>query len=144
MGRQILSRAYFRKQFKEPMEQGIKTCTTRSAYLGNVGDLFFVRGSLYEIKALERRTLGDIARYLWKEEGTASEQDFIDIWIDIHGAFANQRRTLMYVTHFRRVPVGTFMIVEKDGIKLYGDAVMAEEAAARQYELALPSPERGA
>lgn len=128
MSRQIVNRVSFRKHFQPAMEAGIKTCTTRLyGRLGRIGDLFYFRGGLYEITGHEIRLLGQVAEDLWREEGAESPSHFAELWQSIHGSRIVPF-TRATVTHFRRLPVGTFLRVMPDGVALSGDKEGARDA----------------
>lgn len=74
----------FKKRFGEPIKQQIKTWTTRTSWLGAVGDTFTAFGRREVMVERRELPLGEIARDHWKEEGCSSEQDFIDVWRGLH------------------------------------------------------------
>ena len=74
----------FKKRCEEPIKQRTKTWTTRTKWLGNVGDTFTAFGRREVIVERREMLLADIARDHWREEGCTSEQDFIECWKEIH------------------------------------------------------------
>jgi hypothetical protein len=110
----ILQRAYFRKQFHDVMRNGQKTATTRSAKLGAVGDFFFAHGALFQITSIEKKTLQRIANDHYFDEGFGLPEHFIRVWIAIHGHY--DQDTELWFHRFHRVPPGTLLVVEDEGV----------------------------
>lgn len=74
----------FNMAFKGPMLMGIKTKTSRFMRYGDVGDRFHVFRAVFEITAVERMKLGDVAAKHFIAEGFENQQDFWDFWEEIH------------------------------------------------------------
>jgi len=93
----------FKERFREVLLDGTKTWTSRTRRMGNPGDTFPAFGATFEIERVERRTLRDIMRNHWKEEGCKDYIDFFTVWEEIHkrkGFVPSQR---VWVHIFKRV-----------------------------------------
>lgn len=96
-------RLTFRSHFRTVLRDGVKTCTSRTTKLGEVGDRFTAFGATFAIVLVEMRDLIEVGHLLWRKEGATSKQHFVEIWTDIHpnkGFVYNQP---VWVHHFRRV-----------------------------------------
>jgi hypothetical protein len=84
-GREAMSlvKIPFKPYFKEPLLNGVKTCTARTKRMGEPGDTFMAFGASFELVSVEEVRLYEVAS-LWKEEGCTSEEDFKGIWETIH------------------------------------------------------------
>ena len=81
-----MSKVYipFMPKFKDPMLSGIKIWTSRSRYMGNVGDWFDAFGTTFDIIETRRMVLFNVIVNHWEEEGFESPEDMIETWETIH------------------------------------------------------------
>lgn len=93
----------FKDRFRQPMLGGIKVCTSRNKPHAAIGDYFIAFDTYFEIIGLYQLPLGQVAKYLWKEEGCKSEQDFISIWKSIHPYKGFDPNWLVYVHVFNKI-----------------------------------------
>ncbi|MDP3062936.1 MAG: hypothetical protein Q8O40_06975 [Chloroflexota bacterium] len=98
-----IERFPFQDDFEDQMVGEQKTCTTRTRWYGDVGDTFDVFGHRFEITALERLRLEDVAVWSWQQEGVASPDTFRRIWAFLHPGRGWQPDYRGYVHHFRLV-----------------------------------------
>lgn len=117
MTRRIVQRAYFRKEFERGMRMDVKVATTRSSKLGEPGDLFFVHGMLFEILSVKPEFLNIVADRYYQLEGFASRKGFVQAWRAIHKDKFDPHSTWQFHL-FRRLPPGTTLIVNEDGVEL--------------------------
>lgn len=92
----------FRFHFKDKLLDGTKQYTARSKALGERGDTFSAFGAVFELLSVKDVSLYEVS-LLWKEEGCASREDFIQEWNEIHPrtGYSDSRR--VYLHHFTRV-----------------------------------------
>lgn len=64
---------------------GWKTVTSRPKRYGKPGDVIMAQrvGPILLLE-VRRLPLGHVAHYLWRQEGCASEYDFIQVWRSLH------------------------------------------------------------
>lgn len=96
----------FRFHFKDKLLDGTKVYTARSKCLGKPGDTFTAFGATFELLSVEDTSLYEVS-LLWREEGCASREDFIQIWNEIHPrtGYSDSRR--VYLHHFKKLtPTG--------------------------------------
>jgi hypothetical protein len=93
----------FLEMWEDAMLAGVKTCTTRSKRYGQAGDRFEAFGATFELLDVYRKTVGEVARGLWREEGCFSSEEFKTIWKRIHPRRGFQACDRKWVHRFRRV-----------------------------------------
>ena len=74
----------FRDDMKQAIADGRKTATSRTKRYGKPGDRFQVDGRWYELIRITRQELVWVARRYWKDEGMDSEENFWQVWKQIH------------------------------------------------------------
>ena len=90
----------FRAEFANSMKSGIKTVTSRT-FKKTVGDTFTAFDMEFMITAVERRTLGFVRDFQWKEEGCSSPADFVRIWNEIHPIKGFDEKQMINLHRFR-------------------------------------------
>lgn len=82
--------------------ESLKIYTSRSKRMGVPGDRFKAFGRLFELVTVEDVDLYSVS-LLWKEEGCASREHFIEVWNEIHPIkrYSDSQRT--YLHRFREV-----------------------------------------
>lgn len=93
----------FREEFEEPLLNDIKVMTSRSEAKGKAGDTFTAFGHRFRIIYVREETLGNIAKFFWREEGVSSENAFIRTWDKIHPNKPFDETTVVYLHRFTRV-----------------------------------------
>jgi len=73
----------FKQRFREALLNDTKTLTSRTKRYGKKGDLFEAFGGLFLIISVDKMKLKQVAK-LWREEGCNSQEDFINVWKQIH------------------------------------------------------------
>ena len=63
---------------------GKKTCTSRNEVYGNPGDTFPLDDCFFELQSVKRKSLGFVARCLYRAEGFESEEEFKNFWMKLH------------------------------------------------------------
>ena len=101
----------FRKEFRDKILSGQKTCTSRTKQYGKFGDTFEAFGAEFTITHLERAnkygyTLFDIAHYHYREEGFDTPEEFIECWKKIHPRKGYDPDQTVYVHFFKRLDNG--------------------------------------
>jgi hypothetical protein len=83
-----MSTTYIKIPFREDMEEAIisidKDWTTRSKKYGKPGDFFFVKDRRVRLLGHMRLPLWVVAKYGYRHEGVNSEEEFIELWKEIH------------------------------------------------------------
>ena len=108
----------FKVRFREPLLNGTKVYTSRTKRMGKVGDTFQAFGATFEILSVEDVALHEVAR-LWKEEGCASEEEFKQVWREIHPRVGYNEYNRVFLHHFRKLsappiePVGMREALER-------------------------------
>ena len=92
----------FRPHFREPLINGIKTCTARSRIMGEPHDRFIAFGHQFELLLVEDVDLYNVS-LLWQEEGCTSREHFIEVWNDIHPRKKYSDSQRVYLHRFRKV-----------------------------------------
>lgn len=82
---------------------GIKTCTSRTKPYGEVGDQFTAFGAMFEIRAVERLPLFEVACSFYRQEGVESPAAFKLLWEKLHPHKGWVGHQIVVVHHFRRV-----------------------------------------
>jgi len=77
----------FDSGFEDAMLGEIKTATSRTYQIGDVGDTFKAFGAIFEITQVCTAKLGDVANYNYRVEGCSSTEEFIRIWKRIYRWF---------------------------------------------------------
>ena len=87
----------------ERLRDGRKTATSRNKLYGVSGDTFTIDNMDFEFRTTYKKQLLDIAENHFKEEGAKSQQEFIDVWVELHpkkGFVPNQK---VYFHTFKRI-----------------------------------------
>ncbi len=88
----------------ERLRDGRKTATSRTKKYGVPGDMFITTdGTIFELEAIVKKTLHDVAYYFFKEEGAKDPHEFMDVWNELHpkkGFVHNQK---VYFHTFKRI-----------------------------------------
>jgi hypothetical protein len=74
----------FLPEFGEAIRSGRKTATARTKRYGESGDRLRTPFGTILLRSVERMTLEDIARNLYREEGCRDPLDFERVWKSIH------------------------------------------------------------
>lgn len=82
--------------------EGRKCCTSRSKAYGKPGDSFPIDGTLFVLEDVSKRLLEDVAFQLYREEGFATPQGFIDTWDRLHPGKGFQPEKTVYTHWFQR------------------------------------------
>ena len=93
----------FYERFRKPMLDDVKTWTSRTRRMGNVGDTFEAFGQDFLIERVERKSLFEIALRHHKDEGCESAKDFVEVWKKIHPRMGYDHTKRVYVHVFRRI-----------------------------------------
>jgi hypothetical protein len=93
----------FNERFKEAMLSGKKIKTSRNKKYGTVGETFKIFGGTFEITAIEKKTLQEIAEKHYVEEGCQSPEEFKNIWIKLHPIKGFEGEQEVFVHSFVRV-----------------------------------------
>ena len=92
----------FMEQFREPMLDGTKTCTSRTKKYGKEGDTFEAFGVMFEIQRVYRLPLRIVASRLYTDEGFNQPKDFINIWRRLHSRKGYDPEQRVNVHFFKR------------------------------------------
>lgn len=92
----------FKPYLKEPMLSGVKTCTSRTKYMGKPGDTFAAFGAQFELLSIEEVRLYEVAS-LWREEGCTSEDHFKEVWREIHPVVGYGDYNIVKLHRFKKV-----------------------------------------
>lgn len=76
----------FNEWSTERLAKGQKIATSRTSQFGNIGDTFTAGGRTFEITAVSRKSLGDVAQNYYFDEGATSPEEFKQVWESIHPA----------------------------------------------------------
>ena len=93
----------FQGRWREPMLQGIKTCTSRNRCYGGVGDAFEVFGAMFQLTMVIKVCLSTVAGGLFREEGCHSPREFIDVWVSLHPRKGWDNKQEVWVHHFEKL-----------------------------------------
>lgn len=66
------------------MTTGVMTCFTEIEQQGKIGDTFRVLGVEFRITEVRVLPLGRVADELWKQNGAATPDDFVGLWLMLH------------------------------------------------------------
>jgi hypothetical protein len=102
MGKTI-TRFPFQPEWEQKMLSGEKTCTSRRTVFGLAGDTFVAFGQRYLITKVEERSLEDVARNLYRQEGCQNVSEFVGWWNKLHPRRGFQLKQVVFVHHFRRL-----------------------------------------
>jgi len=92
----------FREQFREAMVNDQKTMTCRSKRYGDPDDHFEIFDNCFRLLAVYKQQLGYIAYHSFKAEGCSSQEEFINIWNELHPRKKFHPNTWVYVHVFAR------------------------------------------
>ena len=93
----------FKARFREPMLSGVKTMTSRTRKMAEVGDTFDAFGATFRITRVRQWCYWAILRD-WKIEGCSSREDLEAVWQEIHPRKKFKDDDLLWVHGFRRAP----------------------------------------
>ncbi len=93
----------FKAYWKHTLLSGLKTCTTRVAKYGNIGDKFTAFGATFEITDLKHTTLQDVKDNYHTKEGCASPAVFEAAWCSIHPAARLKPELKVWLHFFEKV-----------------------------------------
>ncbi len=93
----------FRNEFEKVLLSGQKTMTSRTSRMGEHGDTFVAFGVEFQIEAVGKFALGYVADEFWRQEGTNSREEFIEVWKQIHPWKGYQPQKVVWVHQFARV-----------------------------------------
>jgi len=74
----------FHEDMKKAILEGRKTCTARFKRYGDVGDWFYLNNKKYVINLIVNIELGHVASNLYRSEGFATQDEFLEKWKQIH------------------------------------------------------------
>lgn len=101
----------FKKRFESALCAGVKTCTSRTKRMGEIGDVFESFGEDFMIMDIKLISLWWIAYFLYYNEGCESPEEFIEIWDEIHPVKGFDPSQIVHVHFF--LPLGLGIEVEK-------------------------------
>lgn len=95
----------FLPEFEGDLVTGRKTATSRSKRYGKEGDTFEAFGRVFVITAVTHPPLWAVARWFYKEEGFATQAEFIECWDRIHlrKKYEDDPERLVWLHLFERV-----------------------------------------
>jgi hypothetical protein len=93
----------FRDDMSKAIIMGNKTATSRNKRYGKPGDIFEVEGFYFELIRVSHQYLDDVARSHWAQEGVSSEQEFIELWKEIHPRTGWEPDKPVWFHEFRRI-----------------------------------------
>ncbi len=91
----------FREEFREPMLEGRKTCTSRNRRYGEPGDRFVAFDATFELTAVFQAQLEYVACVLWQEEGVSGPEHFKRVWTELHPRKGWAPEQVVWVHKFR-------------------------------------------
>ena len=121
----------FKVRFREPLLNGTKVYTSRTKRMGKVGDTFQAFGATFEILSVEDVALHEVAR-LWKEEGCASEEEFKQVWREIHPRVGYNEYNRVFLHHFRKLSAPP---IEPVGVREALRDLLEQVESLNDYEL---------
>ena len=92
----------FKSKWLHKMVVGTKTCTSRTKAYGKAEDRFRQFGHWFAILLIERQKLSYVAKYLYKEEGCDSPDEFKQIWCKLHPRKGWVDNQVVFVHFFRK------------------------------------------
>lgn len=92
----------FNDRFRDQMLKGLKTMTSRTKRYGETGNTFAAFGATFLIRVTTQFTLGEIARYFYRNEGFSSPEEFIAFWNEIHPRKGYDPEQKVYVHDFSK------------------------------------------
>ena len=93
----------FQEQWRQPMLEGQKTCTSRTKRYGQEGDTFRIFNATFTLTKVEVIPLYKVARYYYKAEGLEHPDEFIEVWKQLHPRKGWLNLQGVWVHHFKRV-----------------------------------------
>lgn len=93
----------FKEEFNDHLAFGRKTVTSRTKKYGEPGDWFERNGMAFVLTDVKRILLGDVAEELYYEEGFEHEDEFKQVWNDIHPRRHFREDDMVWVHTFKRV-----------------------------------------
>ncbi len=96
----------FAPEMRQAIYEGRKCCTTRNKPKGEVGDTFVIGARDYRIVDVQKQTLNDVARLLYRQEGFEHPGEFIMFWKSLHPGDPYQPGRTGYVHWFARIEQG--------------------------------------
>lgn len=93
----------FLRDWKDKMVSGQKTCTCRTKAYGKAGDYFRIFDMTFRLINVTKMALRDVADKLYREEGCASPQEFMDVYTSLHPRRKFQDTDMRFVHYFERV-----------------------------------------
>ena len=93
----------FREQFRDVLENGMKTATTRTKAYGKPGDVLDSMVGPLRLLYVEKVTLGFVATQMWNLEGCMDQGDFERVWESIHPGRGFVPEQMVYLHIFERV-----------------------------------------
>jgi hypothetical protein len=82
------------------MESGRKTCMMCYMRKGIPGQCFRYYGGIYVILWIQERTIESVARYLFRQEGCDSPEEFKEAWQRLHPLTPWLPKKVVTVHHF--------------------------------------------
>lgn len=92
----------FLARFRVPMIEGRKTMTCRTKSYGQPGDSFVWFYYRFRLTIVRQAPLGLIAQNHWFQEGCSSQDDFKQVWRDIHPTRGYDPGQIVWVHEFVR------------------------------------------
>jgi len=92
----------FKDMFRELMLTGTKTMTSRTRKYGEIGDIFQIFGTTFEIVNVCQKSLDVVAWLHYREEGAESPSEFMKGWATIHPIKGYVPTQQVWVHQFRR------------------------------------------
>jgi len=93
----------FKYYWKKHLLSGSKSCTTRVAKYGNIGDTFDIFGATFEIIDIKRTTLQDVKDNYYIKEGCSTPLVFETAWCAIHPAARFKPELKVWLHIFKRI-----------------------------------------
>jgi len=91
----------FQERWRAPILEGTKTCTSRTKRYAEVGDTFEAFGAIFQLTAIERRYLKDVAEVLFAKEGCKSPDEFEYVWEQLHPRRGWQAYERVWLHHLK-------------------------------------------
>jgi len=93
----------FLERFNEPMLGHVKTWTSRTRKLADVGDTFQTLAGTFQVDYVFQMPLGVVAMDCFHQEGCLNMTDFLTVWNHIHPLKGFVDSQLVWVHVFHRI-----------------------------------------
>ncbi len=93
----------FQDHFASRMMSGSKTATTRTKKYGKVGDTFEAFGMKFELLAITRLPLFEVANLHYESEGFTSRLAFAHEWTTLHTRAGFRAKQIVHLHDFQMI-----------------------------------------